>query len=378
MNKIKWSLQYSACVKCGTSKIPHKSNGLCSGCYQKKTEQRNSSLNRKRGGASNIITKDFLIKEYIENKNSLADIAKICFCSRQYIHKMIKHFKIPLRTKTKAREIALNKHKLDYTRKLKNGKTRKVKPVKHTINKSFFSKWSEEMAYVLGWLYTDGNLHSGRITLGLADKEPLLKVLKLMESNAPIFYSEEKKFNGVTSGAIYYFQISNIKIYNDLITLGLTPKKSRTITFPKVPETYLRHFVRGCWDGDGSVYISNKNIFAHYVTGSKLFIEILVKKLKSVGLPDRTIYQSKDTCCYYIRYSGKSCIKLFKFFYDGVNESKYLRRKFEVFNSFFYEKYSYNEFSLTELPEEREERSIRVSQAIKEYKKKNSYKILKS
>ena len=189
-----------------------------------------------------------------------------------------------------------------------------------------------------------------------------------MKSNAPIYYSEKRVCGGVTAGALYRFHISNKQIYRDLISLGLTPKKSKTITFPKVPQPFLRHFIRGCWDGDGSAYISNKNINAHYVSGSRLFIEGLVQNLIKAGLPERTIHIAKKTGCYYIRYSGKNCIKLFKFLYNGVDESQYLCRKFEVFNNFFCGKYFYKEYALTELPSEREARAVRVTRAIKEYK----------
>jgi len=31
------------------------------------------------------------------------------------------------------------------------------------------------------------------------------------------------------------------------------------MAFPKIPDEYIRHFVRGCWDGDGTVYIEKRN-----------------------------------------------------------------------------------------------------------------------
>jgi len=51
---------------------------------------------------SNILTKDFLIKEYIDNKKSCAQIAKQIGCSRHTIFIYLKNYKIKLRTKSEA------------------------------------------------------------------------------------------------------------------------------------------------------------------------------------------------------------------------------------------------------------------------------------
>lgn len=39
----------------------------------------------------------------------------------------------------------------------------------------------------------------------------------------------------------------------DLIKLGITPRKSHTLQYPKLPKQFERHFMRGLLDGDGSI-----------------------------------------------------------------------------------------------------------------------------
>ncbi|TAK00626.1 hypothetical protein EPO44_09620 [bacterium] len=103
--------------------------------------------------------------------------------------------------------------------------------------------------------------------------------------------------------------------------------------FPAVPDSYLRDFIRGCWDGDGSVYLeSDGKPGASYITGSKGFLTDLVTHLVKLGLPRTNIYTSRDGRSFYIRFSGEvDCSNLFHLFYDGVPASMYLSRKFERF-----------------------------------------------
>jgi hypothetical protein len=72
---------------------------------------------------------------------------------------------------------------------------------------------------------------------------------------------------------------------------------------------------------------------ASYVSGSKNFIEQLVRHLVNLGLPDRTIHKStrSKNPSYYFRYSGPPCVKLYHVLYDGIDENMYLSRKHDRF-----------------------------------------------
>lgn len=49
------------------------------------------------------------------------------------------------------------------------------------------------------------------------------------------------------------FKFANDNMYNWLESYGCTSRKSKTLEMPKVPKAYLPDFVRGYFDGDGSV-----------------------------------------------------------------------------------------------------------------------------
>ena len=104
--------------------------------------------------------------------------------------------------------------------------------------------------------------------------------------------------------------------------------------FPNIPNEFVRHFIRGCWDGDGSVYIDKYSgkIGASFVSGSWEFLEAMVEKLVNAGIPDRTIHRHKHskTSCYF-RFTGSQMPMLYHYLYDNVPETEYLERKFNLF-----------------------------------------------
>lgn len=185
-----------------------------------------------------------------------------------------------------------------------------------------------------------------------------------MDCNAKLYHHGRRKYKTGIAGDLHWFHINNEKIYGDLINLGLSPKKSKTVEFPNIAKEFVRHFIRGCWDGDGSIFFSQNNLEASYVSGSKNFVERLVQELNKIGIsrsnlsyrtekggkrillpitdvmrsdyPDGkfplVIHEDKRSNAYYIKIRTRENVdKLFHFFYDGVDESMYLSRKYDVF-----------------------------------------------
>jgi hypothetical protein len=345
-----WARKFKKCVKCGTTETRHLARGLCSKCYNIDIERKHKNLQRKRGIAGNKLTKKYLIEQYFKQGKSLSDIAKKCSCSRQYVHKKAMEYNLPMRSLRSARRIALNQNKLVFERTDAEGHSHSIVLQKVKLNEKLFSSWSDEMAYVLGVIYTDGCLsfqkHSTKTTtrrlptLSIAQKESkfLKKILVLMDCNAKIYFRERKKYGNTVAGALYYFKIDCTPIYHDLLRLGLNPKKSLTVEFPNIPQEYVRHFIRGCWDGDGSVYYEKRrpnDIRASFVSGSLKFIEGILAELEKTGLPKRKIYIRKGkTSSYYFKITGPQCIKLYHYLYDNVPSTQYLERKYKLFKQF--------------------------------------------
>lgn len=269
------------------------------------------------------VTKDFLHHQYVVQEKSLGDIAKDIGCSRIAVSKMLKRFSMQARTKSEARQLALGRGKITA-----HGK--RYSQIKSDLD--FFKSWSPAMAWVLGLLFTDGCMIPGKrrgarttsstdkISLSQKDSELLNQVLKAMKSNATI---------QATKRGMHSITFSDY--YERLLELGMTPRKSLTIGFPhKIPENMQRHFVRGCWDGDGSVYHEyGYDLRASFGSGSEKMILDMADCLAAASIRFNGPYATKTQNPYYsLRLVTKSSLEaLAKFMYQDVDVSICLRRK---------------------------------------------------
>jgi intein-encoded DNA endonuclease-like protein len=269
------------------------------------------------------LSKEELVRLYKAEGQSLADIAKIYGVSRTAVMKHCNILGIERRGRGAARVLAQKKSKVGNQRYC-------------AINEAFFSSWSPEMAYVLGLMMTDGCISktkngSYRISLCLNDGDLLRNVVKTMGSDHTVTESKYQKGMNV-------FIFGREKIAQDLLRLGMKPRKSLNLEFPNIPWEYLRDFIRGVFDGDGSVFYTKKSqispLRCKFYSGSGRFILGLKKSLESLGMPDKRIYcekKNRKNNYYYIRYSHKDSLKLFKIMYEGMKGDMFLVRKFNKF-----------------------------------------------
>ena len=228
---------------------------------------------------------------------------------------------------------------------------------RHKFKADFFEKWSPEMAYVLGFLYADGDIEDNRkssrtqyTTIGSVDKCILEAIKKALGSEHNLNYRAPKKVtykNGKTyeSAEGYRLRIGSKKLFDDLLKLGLTTRKSLTIKFPiNIPKVYLNHFMRGYFDGDGCVTIKRgkgkygqpilKGIAVIFTSGSKMFLEGLRDKMcEAVGFEKMNLYHGNNA--YYLKYNTLGSLRWFKYFYGGELPELFLERKFNVFKKYF-------------------------------------------
>jgi hypothetical protein len=278
-----------------------------------------------------MLTEAVLRDLYIEREFSLQDIAEAYGCTSPYVQYLMKRSGIPRRTKSQARRIAQRDGKIRYKIRVRNGSICEVTPHNTTIDRGFFRTWTAEMAYVLGVLFSDGCMSvspRGYRQVSITQKEPelLRKCLQLMECDAPLKWAEQGRESG-----IHRFNINDQQVCGDLVALGMHPRKSRTIQFPAVPSMFVRHFIRGCWDGDGSVFKSGKTWGASYISGSLALITGIHEALVVRGMPRRTIHRHRSAHAYTMRWTGTSCAMLFSILYFGAPETCYLARKYVKF-----------------------------------------------
>ena len=208
----------------------------------------------------------------------------------------------------------------------------------------FFKKWSNKMAYVLGFLYADGNVtdatKSSRtqyIKFSSKDKDILYAIKKALKSDYPISFEPPRKNlhrNGIyKSSGLFNLRIGSKEMFLDLRKIGVVTNKSKVIEFPTyLPNKYLSYFVRGYFDGDGSVVFNKKKwIRVVFTSGSKHFLEQLSTKLsKILKIRKRPVCLSHYS--YQLYYFTQEGLKILNFIYGNAKIDKlYLRRKYRFY-----------------------------------------------
>jgi len=196
---------------------------------------------------------------------------------------------------------------------------------KYSINKDFFKVWSHDMAYILGFWWADGNIFKNTFTICQHEKDKY--ILELFGEKCGSNGKLRKQDN------CYIFSIYSKEIVEDIIKLGGKEDKSLDIKFPYVPNKYLPDFIRGNFDGDGSVYYDKKNdrYGCKFSSCSKEFIYGIYEEIKkAIPLIGGSIHEEKRNgyCCYRLCFSSGDTIYLRDFIYIKNTELR-LHRKYE-------------------------------------------------
>jgi len=161
---------------------------------------------------------------------------------------------------------------------------------KYTINRRVFLNEDELSFYLLGAIMSDGNIcdikRSKAIGIGSKDLDWLTLIRNEISPNKPIYKKTETH---------HFLKISDIESHNWFKSWGCTPNKSLSLKMPEIPTKYLPDFIRGYFDGDGSISLSNykkiKNgktynypkLGCYICSGSEKFISKLNTILNDVG-----------------------------------------------------------------------------------------------
>lgn len=213
---------------------------------------------------------------------------------------------------------------------------------KGNINHDYFKTWSNNMAYILGFICADGCLYRnsyGSYQLNFAIKSDDIEILEFIkkETGAEHKITEDiKNTNYKENYKSVKLRICNREFGLDLENLGVHQRKSLTIQFPEVPKQYLSHFIRGYFDGDGGFCISKikkgkyNYLRAMICSGSKDFISVLRDNISNECI-DFTPAISNGSA-YSIAYTGSRAIKLGDWMYNDA--TFYLERKYNIWKEF--------------------------------------------
>ena len=210
------------------------------------------------------------------------------------------------------------------------------------FNENYFSEIdSEDKAYFLGLILADGCIYNNRVLLSLAEKD-----IDILEAFKEYLDTDKKLYRSESSGSLvghtvtYRIELISDTMISDLAKLGIIPHKTIHCTYPDqlVDSAVESAFIRGIWDGDGSMskYKSTKasdgTVHTKYtasVCGTLEICESLRERLRPVTGAEGHISKRFDTenCCYTLSYSGgRSVGKLMKYLYE--DSSVHLERKY--------------------------------------------------
>ena len=208
------------------------------------------------------------------------------------------------------------------------------------FNKTFFDVIdTEEKAYWLGFIYADGcvtkriGADSFEIKLSEKDKDhlELLKLYLNSEHNIGTYTSS----NGYNAGLKYcMFSIYNQHLVDSLIDKGVLYNKTHIAQFPtreQVPECLIRHFIRGYFDGDGSVYLTNQcHTGSASFTGNKNILDGILQEIKTEIPTNTQVHKYKNKDAYDLKIGGRNYFEQFyKYLYKDA--TVFLRRKKDKF-----------------------------------------------
>lgn len=189
---------------------------------------------------------------------------------------------------------------------------------------------TEEKAYWLGFLYADGYVTSGNkigLSLATSDRSHVEKFKVAISAESPIKDYETQTSYGLAKYSRLLF--TSKKMYDDLASHGLIERKTNTITFPtiSIKDELVSHFIRGYFDGDGSMSGLKKETYAIKICGTESILRS-IEKFFPIKNKERVLYERKEgQVVKSLDISGsKQVIDCINYLYN--NATVYLDRKY--------------------------------------------------
>lgn len=193
-------------------------------------------------------------------------------------------------------------------------------------------RWSSQLAYAIGLLATDGCLGRRFYQIDLTSKDE--EQLKNFSRCIDLHLSVGNKQSGFGGKNVKRVQFKNFYFYNFLLTVGLTPAKSKSLGALKIPRKYFFDFLRGVFDGDGSTYSywdkRWKSSFMFYVcfaSASMEFLQWLQKTAYEHSHVVGHITSARGHSTKQLKYAKADGLKILQRMYRFAVGGTYLRRK---------------------------------------------------
>lgn len=165
-----------------------------------------------------------------------------------------------------------------------------IKSISHAkqqykINENYFDEIdTPNKAYIIGLLYADGcnmtDKHEVTISLQERDKHILEQIKNELRYDGPLRFIDYNTKNPNHQNQ-YKLDITNKHISESLNKLGVWKNKSLILEWPEwLDKKLYSHFVRGYFDGDGSLYFDRSNNATVSFVSTEMFLNRLQEIVK--------------------------------------------------------------------------------------------------
>lgn len=199
--------------------------------------------------------------------------------------------------------------------------------IRYDININIFESDKQFKFWFIGMMGADGSIKNDRhISISQSNKvgKDILEYIKKMLN----FQGNITKSNN--SNAI---NVTNTKIVSMLRVHGVVKNKTLVFKPTNIKKKYAKSFLRGYFEGDGSVGIYRNNKKIEYLCTSFVGTEEFIswsKEYLPIGYRLRHITRCKNL--YEIRYNGKNAIRFLEWLYE--NDTLYKSYKYDIFKSY--------------------------------------------
>ncbi len=169
-----------------------------------------------------------------------------------------------------------------------------------------FATQTPVSAYIAGLIAADGCLSINKrnykyVRLSSIDLDLLECVQKYTGGSIYTYRKEHHHW--------FVLQLNGKDCFDDLFKRwNMTPRKSLTYEPPELRESLVSHFIRGYFDGDGSIHRDTKgNLRFSIFSGSRILLEFLYTTLCDVCNSKSSMYTNKSGL--YFKISGNKKVK---------------------------------------------------------------------
>lgn len=258
--------------------------------------------------------KNIILKEYVENKRGLLFVSKQVQSTPETIKKFLQQNNIHIRTFSEAA--------------IESNKNRSL-----PVDIDYFSKETNNMAWLLGFIASDGTIRKDRNTIKIGLSITDIKILNKIKEEIKIV-SQVKTYMNSQGYECCQLEWTSEQHKKDLKKYNIIPQKTFKLIPPyQLDKRYWIDYIRGYFDGDGSITTNgNDGIKFSICSATKEILEWIINYFdEEFHIPKVNIYIRKGIHdLYYFDYSTNSSKKIYDILYS-TKSNLFLERKKEKF-----------------------------------------------